>query len=359
MAEEQDNAQKTEEPTQKRLNDARKKGDAPKSQEMTAAVMLGAGALCLWLLAGSAASGVAAAGAAFLDRPHEFLIDGGALQALFADIAAKLGLVLSGFAMVVFVSAIMANVVQALPVFTTERMKPSFSKISPLKGLKRIFGPSGLFNFVKGVGKLGIIGSILVFALWPDRLLLVSSMRSDPGELLNLIQALTLKLIGLTVAAMAVVAALDYGFQRNAWMKRLRMTREEVKRELKDSEGDPQIKGRQRQQREALARRRMMAAVKDATVLIMNPTHFAVALDYQAGGEKAPVCTAKGVDDLALRMRETAVEHGVPVIENPPLARALFASAALDQEIPIDHYEAVAKIIGFIMRKAKAAPPLR
>ena len=156
---------------------------------------------------------------------------------------------------------------------------------------------------------------------------------------------------------MIIIAGLDYAFQRHSWKKRLRMTKDEIRRELKETEGDPQIKGRLRQLRDTRARKRMVAAVKDATVLIMNPTHFAVALDYELGAEEAPLCLAKGVDETALRMRAAAEEHGVPVVENPPLARALYASVEVDEQIPIEHYEAVAGVIGFIMRKAKAARP--
>jgi flagellar biosynthetic protein FlhB len=235
-------------------------------------------------------------------------------------------------------------------------MKPQLSKISPIAGAKRVFGPSGLFNFAKGVGKLVIVAALLFFALWPDRELLVTSLTADPEMLLNMIKTLTLKLVGLTVIAMIVIAGLDYAFQRHSWKKRLRMTKDEIRRELKETEGDPQIKGRLRQLREGRMRKRMVAAVQDATVLIMNPTHYAVALGYEMGAEAAPTCLAKGLDDLALRMREAAKDHGVPVVENPPLARALYATVDVDEEIPLEHYEAVAKIIGFILKKAKAKP---
>jgi len=170
-----------------------------------------------------------------------------------------------------------------------------------------------------------------------------------------MIQALVLKLVGLAVMAMIIIAGLDYAFQRHSWKKRLRMTKEEVRRELKESEGDPQIKARQRQLREQRMRKRMLAAVKDATVLVMNPTHYAVALGYEMDASEAPVCLAKGLDDLALRMRAEAEKHDVPVVENPPLARALHASVEVDEEIPLEHYEAVAKIIGFILNKARSA----
>ncbi|MEL7490116.1 MAG: flagellar biosynthesis protein FlhB [Pseudomonadota bacterium] len=355
MAEQTDQAQRTEEPTPKRLEDARKKGDAPKSQEVTAAVMLAAGALGLWLLGAPAAESVAALGAPFIGRPHDFIVDAGAMQALFASVAFKAGAAFAAFGVLIVIAAILGNVTQARPVFTTERMKPQLSKISPLAGAKRIFGPTGLVNFLKGVGKLLIVGAILIFALWPDRMLLTGLVYAPERDLLQTISVTILKLTGLTVAAMLVIAALDVGYQRHAWRKRLRMTKEEVRREQKETEGDPQIRARLRSQREAVSRRRMMVAVEDATVLIMNPTHYAVALKYEAGDDGAPICVAKGVDDLALRMRDVANDNNVPVIENPPLARALHAAAELDQEIPIDHYEAVAKVIGFIMSRSKAS----
>lgn len=355
MANDQDNAQRTEEPTPKKLREARKKGDAPKSQEATTAVMLAAGAIGLWLAASPIAKSLAATGALFLGNSHEIMTDAGALQRLFAETAASLATSLGMLTLLFVIAALVANITQALPVFTAERLKPSLQKISPLAGAKRIFGPSGLFNFAKGVGKIVIVGIILAVAIWPERDLLAKTLFFSGGELLSVMQSLSLRLVGLAVAAMVVIGGLDYAFQRHAWRKRLRMTKEEVRRELKESEGDPQIKGRQRQLRESRMRKRMLAAVKDATVLIMNPTHFAVALEYESGAQTAPICVAKGLDDLALRMRAEAQKYGVPVVENPPLARALYANVEIDDEIPLEHYEAVAKVIGFILRKARGA----
>lgn len=353
MAEQQDQSERTEEPTPKRLAEARRKGDAPKSQEAIAAAMLAGGALGLWLLAGPAARALAELGVVFIAAPHEFAVDAASMQRFFARLALAAGAAGAGLGALMVAAALLANIGQARPVFTTERMKPSLQKISPLAGAKRIFGPSGLFNFAKGVFKLAIVGALFAYALWPDRALLATSMSADPAALLEAARALTLKLVSLAVAAMIVIAGLDYGFQRDAWKKRLRMTREEIRRELKETEGDPQIKARLRRERETRARRRMSEAVKKATVVIMNPTHYAVALDYAQGAETAPVCVAKGVDDLALRLRDIAREAGVPVVENPPLARALFAGVEIDEEIPLEHYEAVAKVIGFVLNKAK------
>lgn len=348
-----DQFQKTEEPTQKRLDDARRKGDAPKSQEIIAAAMLSAGALAIWLFSEPAAESLSLAGSAFLDHPHEFAVDGGALTRLFGAVALRLAAAGAGVLLLFFGAALLANVAQAAPVFTTARMEPKLSKLSPVAGFKRIFGPSGLFNFTKGIFKLVIVGGVLAYAMWPQRGVLVGLIEAGERELLAAAKSEILTLLSLTVAAMTVIAALDYGFQRHSWRKRLRMTREEVRRELKETEGDPMIRGRLRSQREARMRRRMLVAVKDATVLVMNPTHFAVALKYEEGAKGAPVCVAKGADETALRMRAVANDNGVPVVENPALARALFAAAGLDEEIPVEHYEAVAKVIGFVLSKAR------
>jgi len=351
MAEDRDDAQRTEEPTAKRLSDARKKGDAPKSQEVTVTILLAAAALCLWLFAGPAAHKTASALKGFVDHPHMIEVSGPALLAIFTNTAQTVGAALAMLGVVLMFGALAGNMVQARPVFTTERMKPSLSKLSPLKGLGRIFGPSGLVNFAKGLGKLVIMGALIGGFLWAERFRVVGLVGQDGAGVLQLSASLVLQLLVSVVAVMAVLAGLDFMWQSHAWKKRLRMTREEVKREMKETDGDPQVRARQRQTRDARARQRTIAAVKEASVVIMNPTHFAVALAYEDGVNAAPICTAKGMDELALRMRQVARDHNVPVVENPPLARALHANAEIDREIPVAHYEAVAKIIGFILSR--------
>lgn len=355
MAEEQDQSQRTEQPTPKRLADARKKGDAPRSAEIPATAMIAAGGFALWLFADGLAARLARLGATFLERPHQFMTDAEGLAALYRAVALAAGAALAGLALLFLVAAVGAHAAQALPVFAPDRLKPSLTRLSPLEGMKRLFGPPALANFFKGVAKLAVIGAILVFTLWPDHERLAGLPFADERAALALMKEGVLRLIAATVAAMSVVAALDYAFARAQWMKRLRMTREEVRREMKETDGDPQIKGRRRQQREARARRRMMKAVKTASVLIMNPTHYAVALKYESGKTAAPLCVAKGLDDLAFRLRAAAEEARVPVVENPPLARALYAAVEIDEEIPVEHYEAVAKVIGYVMGKSRAA----
>ncbi len=357
MSEHADQSERTEEPTSKRLADARKRGDAPKSQEVTATALLAAGALGLWLISDYTASSIAKISIAFIDHPDAFAVDGASLHRLFVSIAISLGGALAGVGLITVLAAILGNIAQSLPVFTTHRMKPDLKKLSPLAGLKRIFGPAGLVNFAKGLGKLIIIGGIMVFPLWPERHMIIGLLHTEDLSVMMQARGLILKLLGLTVLAMIVISGLDFAFVVRSWKKRLRMTKEEVRREQKELDGDPQIKAQQKQLREAQSRRRMAEAVKGASVLIMNPTHYAVALKYESGVDSAPICTGKGMDELALRMRQIARDHQVPVVENPPLARALHASADLDREIPLEHYEAVAKVIGFVMMKANTKRP--
>jgi flagellar biosynthesis protein FlhB len=184
--------------------------------------------------------------------------------------------------------------------------------------------------------------------LWPERHRLEAMVRFDPAAIFGVVISLTLHLMGAVVAMLAVVAIADYFFQYRQWYDRQKMSLKEMKEEFKQSEGDPHIKGRIRQLRHARMKKRMMAAVPKASVIITNPTHYSVALSYQRG-MSAPVCVAKGADNVAFKIREIAREHDIPIVENVPLARALYATVAVDDEIPVEHYHAVAEIIGYVM----------
>jgi flagellar biosynthetic protein FlhB len=199
-----------------------------------------------------------------------------------------------------------------------------------------------------------IVGAIVAYVLWADRDRLQSYAAMPPSVLLGIILSLAIKLLGAVLSVFAFVAVGDFVYQRFSWNKKQRMSKEEVKQESKEQEGNPEIKAKMRQIRMQRLRKRMMAEVPKATVVIANPTHFAVALKYESGMQ-APVCVAKGVDALALRIRAVAEENNVPVIENPPLARALHASAEIDDVIPVEHYKAVAEVIGFVLRLRRRA----
>jgi flagellar biosynthetic protein FlhB len=251
--------------------------------------------------------------------------------------------------LILMLAALLGNMIQHQLVWSFEALTPKFSKISPLAGLKRLFSKQALANFAKGLVKLLLVGSVLTALMWPERGRLEGLERTDPGALLPLAQTLALKLMGAVVAMMAVVAAADYLFQYRQWYERQKMSLREMKEEFKQTDGDPAIKGKLKQMRQIRSRRRMMAKVPKAAVIITNPTHYAIALEYERGME-APICVAKGVDAVALKIREVGAKHSIPIVENPPLARALHATVELDQAISPEHYKAVAEVIGYVMK---------
>ena len=242
------------------------------------------------------------------------------------------------------------QLLQHRPVFSAEKLKPDFSKLSLLKGFKRMFGFDGWMNLLKGLIKITIVGAVVWTVLWPERGRLESVMTLAPDQVAADMMRLVMRVMMAALAVLAVIAGGDYFLQRFQFLKRNRMSKQEIKEEFRQTEGDPAIKAKVRQIRAERAKRRMMAEVPKATVIITNPTHFAVALKYESGKMAAPICVAKGVDALALKIREVAEEHEVPIVENPPLARALYAAVDIDETVPAEHYKAVAQVIGYVMR---------
>jgi flagellar biosynthesis protein FlhB len=347
MADENDAADKTEDPTQKRLDDAQDRGDVAKSHEVNTWFMIAGATLVLSTFSGSI-GGIQLPLRNLIANSWMFRADGPGLMALVHNLEYALIAALGVPLLMLALTAIAGNMVQHRLVWSAESLKPKFSKISPAAGAKRIFGKQAAANFAKGVFKLIALGAVMTAILWPERHRLESMMHFDPAEILGVTTSLTLQLMGAVVAMLAVVAIADYFFQYRQWYERQKMSLQEMKEEFKQSEGDPQVKGRIRQLRQARMRKRMMAAVPKASVIITNPTHYAVALSYERG-MSAPVCVAKGVDLIALKIREVAGQHDIPIVENVPLARALYATVEIDDEIPVEHYHAVAEIIGYVM----------
>jgi flagellar biosynthetic protein FlhB len=250
---------------------------------------------------------------------------------------------------VLVLAAIAGNMIQHRLVWSSEGLKPKLAKISLGAGFKRLFSKLALANFVKGLIKLALIGAIMTMILWPKRHQLDGLVTMDPAVVLILTRTLSLDVLGAVVAVLAIIAAADYLFQYRQWHERQKMSLRELKEEFKQTEGDPAIKAKIRQLRVARMKKRMMADVPKASVIITNPTHYAVALQYDRG-MNAPVCVAKGLDNIALKIREVAAEHNIPIVENPPLARALHATVEIEDEVPPEHYQAVAEVIGYVMR---------
>ena len=355
MADESESSDKTQEPTQKRLEEALKRGDVVKSQEVNTWFVIAGATLVLMTFSGGVGEALSTTMRGLIANAHGISMDGPALPSLFRKIGLELIAAVALPFLVLMLAALVGNMVQHQLVWSLESLTPKFSKISPLAGLKRLFSKQALANLAKGLIKLILIGSVLTAMMWPERGRLEGLERTDPAAILPLTLTLALKLMGAVVAMMAAVAAADYLFQYRQWYEKQKMSLQEMKEEFRQTDGDPAIKGKLRQMRQVRSRRRMMQKVPKAAVIITNPTHYAIALEYERGME-APICVAKGVDAVALKIREVGAKHSIPIVENPPLARALHASVELDQAISPEHYKAVAEVIGYVMKLRRAIP---
>jgi flagellar biosynthetic protein FlhB len=348
MADESDTSDKSEDPTQKRLDEALERGDVAKSQEINTWFVIAGGTLVLSTFSGSIGGGIEVPLRNLIANSWMIHTDGPGLLALARSLEYAVVAAVGVPFLMLALAAIAGNMVQHRLVWSGESLKPKFSKISPGSGFKRLFGKQAAANFAKGLFKLIALGAVMTMILWPERLRLESLVHLDPAELFGVIGSLTVHLLGTVVAVLAIVAIGDYLFQYRQWFERQKMSLQEMKEEFKQSEGDPHIKGRIRQLRHARMKKRMMAAVPKASVVITNPTHYSVALSYEKG-MPAPVCVAKGIDNIAFKIREIARKHDIPIVENVPLARALYATVEIDSEIPVEHYHAVAEVIGYVM----------
>jgi len=354
VADDTDPESKTEEPSAKRLSDARAKGDVVKSADIPQLASL-TGAVSVVVLAGGwLTRDLASALYPFI--AHAGTIDlssGGAMVVMKQATLAALTPLMLVMVVSAFAGAV-AHVAQSGFLLTPDKLKPDFNKLDLIKGLGRIFGIDGFVQFAKSAMKFLVTGLIAWMVLKPHVGEVRNLVGMDPAAMLPEAMKLSKSLLLAVILFLAVTAAFDWFWQRQRFMNRMRMTLQEVKEEFKQSDGDPHIKAKRRQIQMQRSRQRMMQAVPKATVVVMNPTHYAVALKYEAGETPAPLCVAKGMDELALKIRAVAEEHGVPVLEDPPLARALYASVEVDEEIPVEHFEAVAKVISFILNGKKS-----
>ncbi|WP_043831368.1 EscU/YscU/HrcU family type III secretion system export apparatus switch protein [Muricoccus aerilatus] len=337
-------------PSARRLEKAREEGQVPNSREAS-------GFMALLLAVLAAASALPSMGRdllralrGILERGHELSPQ----QAL--ELLQPSALVLLPVLAAAAIGAAGTTLLQTRGLVSAQGLKPQFSRLSPMSGFKRLVGMEPLIEFLKTLLKMALVGA----AIWhagaaPE--LLETLMHQPASALLSTVADQGLRLVAATLAAFALLAAGDVFLVHFRHLRRLRMSREEMKQEAKDSEGDPHVKGKQKAIRQQRARQRMMAAVPRAAVIITNPTHFAVALGYDEGSASAPKILAKGADEVAARIREKARESGVPLVSNPPLARALF-KLPLETEIPPEHYQAVAEIIAFVWRARSNRPPV-
>ncbi len=345
-----DQDQKTEHPTGKRIGEARNRGEVITSQEVNNWFILAAITILIAFFAADFASSMGKRLTKFLAMPHDIALDVLTVRELFGEIAFGFLLSFAGPAAVLVIAAVAASLTQHPFIISWEKIEPKLNRFNPVTGLKEKFKARILVEFMRDAAKLVIIAPALILVIWQHRGRLLELPSADIAAVLPLLRELVLQILAVVLVIMAVVALADYLYQRYEYFKRLRMTKQEVKDEKRQTEGDPEIKRKLYQIRVQRLRARMIQAVPKADVVITNPTHFAVALQYDQAIMAAPKVLAKGHDALAVRIRSVAEEHDVPIVENPPLARALYEAAEVDQEIPVTYYKAVAEVIGYVMR---------
>ncbi|MCP4923071.1 MAG: flagellar biosynthesis protein FlhB [bacterium] len=349
MSEEnQDKSQKTEQPTEHRLEEARKKGQIPLSREVNHWVSLLAMSIIIAFLLPYCLERLALVLRPLLEFSSILATDGAGLLAVSKHTLIQVALVLGLPALLLIAAALAGAGLQTRFRASLESIKPKLDKLSPLKGIERLFSRKAFAEFFKSVLKVFIVGGVAFYALYPEFQNIRKVSALSLNQLLALLHDNATKLVIAVLAIMTVIALIDILYQRFEHIKKLMMSKQEIKDEHKQLEGDPKIKQKLKQIRQEKSRQRMMAAVPEATVIVTNPTHYSIALKYEKE-MLAPIVIAKGADHLALRMREVAKEHDIAVIESPPLARSLYDTVEVDQEIKYEHYEVVAKIIRHVM----------
>ena len=350
---EQDKDQKTQEPTQKKLDDARKKGEVATTPEMRHAVMFLAMFAVFGTIGLQAVAGMGRLLHSLWGDADQFRIDPEGAQGFATGLFAELGAIFAPTLGLLFGFAFLIVFLQGRPSLSWSRLQPKWSKVSPVAGLGRMFGMRGLVEFLKTLAKFALVITVVLIVVWPKAVAIDELIGMSPEAIARTTGSLVMLMLKAVLLLVGALALFDFLYQRRAFLQKMRMTLQEVKDEHKESEGDPHIKAKIRSIAIQRSRRRMMAAVPTASVVITNPTHYAVALKYDHGKMAAPVVVAKGTDMVALKIREIATGAGVPVMESPPLARALYATVDIDHPIPVEHYAAVAEIIGYVMRLAR------
>jgi flagellar biosynthetic protein FlhB len=346
----EDAEDKTEDPTDRKLTQAREQGNIPTSQEVKIWAGLVGALVIIAMFAPYMARDILRLLIPFIEHPHTFSMEQSDVGQFLAEITISMIKLLILPMMMLLALAIISAMGQSGLMFLPSKLTMDFSKLSPMKGIQRIFSGRNLVEFVKSLFKVAAI-SIVIFLVLKSRMSEYAALAAlDLMAVLAYLRDQVIAMIMIVVLLVFALAAADWFYQRWSFNNQMKMTKQEIKDEHKQTEGDPMIKGRLRALRMQRARQRMMAAVPRASVVVTNPTHYAVALQYDVESMGAPVLVAKGVDLIAKRIRDLATENEVPIVENPPLARALYATVELDEEIPPEHYKTVAEIIGYVMK---------
>jgi flagellar biosynthetic protein FlhB len=349
MAESDDKDSKTEEATEKKIRDTVEKGKLPHSKETALFASFIAILVFALFYAKAAAVDLGMFLSVFLEKPDAWALGSAAdVISLYRTVLMEIGKAVLSLLALLVAAGIAASVFQNMPQIVGERIRPQFSRISLAQGWKRLFGAQGLAEFVKSLAKLGFVGAVLVMVLSQVHRRLLDGMITNPLEFALVIRSILVNILMAIVFVMAAIAAADFIWSRFHWRRDLRMSKQEVKDELKQSEGDPIVKSRLRSLARDRARRRMMTAVPRATLVIANPTHFSIALRYVREEDSAPLVLAKGQDLVALKIREIASEHNIPVFEDVALARPMYKQVSVDSVIPQQFYQAVAELVRIV-----------
>ncbi|MBI4791358.1 MAG: flagellar biosynthesis protein FlhB [Deltaproteobacteria bacterium] len=353
MAEEPGGQEKTEEPTGRRLQDARKKGDVAKSMEVPSAAVLLVGLLTLYMLSGFLLRNCLDLLRHYLTNLHTIQIIPGNMMMLTFESMRHVAILTGPMLLVLFITALAANYAQVGFLYTTEKMTPQLDKIDPIQGFRRIFSLQTLANTIKSIAKLAIVSYVSYKEVMKNLDGIMPLMDQEPYPILIFFAKVSFWIFLKAALIIALLAALDYAFQRWQFMSKMKMTKQEVKEEAKMTEGDPHVKGRIRSIQMQMARKRMMAEVPKADVIITNPTHLAVALAYDPTAMSAPTVLAKGAGVIAQRIKEIGREHNIPVIEDKPLAQSLYKLVEINELIPENLFQAVAEILAYVYQSKK------
>lgn len=345
---------RTEKATPRRRQKARDEGSVPRSPDFDGAILLWGNFFLFMGLGGATMALLTQQVAHFLKRAQPGALAEAGQVTLMGDVLMVLGRLLLPFLVVNLLVALASGFAQRGFSFSTKPLQPKFDRLNPAQGFQRLFSSRAVVDLLKSLAKFALLAWVAYAVLAPRIPALMDTLKLPLGQSLNLFQSAVFALYRNVMLAMFLLALADFAWQRFSWEKGIRMTKQEVKDEAKDADGSPEIKQRQKSIMQAAARRRMLAQVPKATVVVTNPTHVAVALRYD---EKtaAPVCVAKGLDHLALKIRERARESGVPILERPELARALHRAVEVEQPIPKELYQAVAQVLAFVYRLRGAA----
>lgn len=350
MAENEDGQEKSEDPTEKKKSEARKKGQVTRSQELTTLFMLLASIIGIMFFSKDMIEVIIDIMKNNFSVERNTLFDTEQLFLHFkTELAAMLYALIPLF-ILMFITAIFSNALLGGFNFSFKAVTPKLNKLNPIKGLKKVFGAKGVIELVKSILKIGLMGSIAVYFIWQfnDEIYGLSE-EPFPGALIHAMELITWQFL-LVALGMIIVAMIDVPYQIWSNKRQLKMTKQEVKDESKSTDGNPEIKGKIRQKQREIAMQRMMGDVPKADVIITNPTHYAVALQYDTKGSGAPVMLAKGADLVAMQIRNVAQANDVPIMEIPPLSRAIYYSVEIGQEIPAGLYVAVAQVLAYIFQ---------